>query len=175
VVVEQVVHLILVLMVAVEEEAVVSVTFHLLLFLLRLHSPLQLVMEEQVVIHIVLQLLVDPQLNQEVVEQAQYLIHQVAVAYLPLLQLAVVLVVLEVVMVNQVDLEVANRIQEVVETEVLEEQNREQIQHLKEILLTQINQALRLDLMGVVVAVEQIQLTLIQATRQETQVYLSLV
>ena len=158
----------------VEEEAAVSVTFHPLLFPLRLHSRLQLVLVEQVVIHILHQMQVQLMLNQEVVEITQYLIHPVAIVYLPLLQLAVVLVVLQVVLVDQVDLVVVNHIQELVDLEMLEEQNREQIQHLKEILLAIISQAMEV-VISVVVAVEQIHLTPIQHTRQETQVYLSLV
>tara|TARA_Y100000004_G_scaffold67336_1_gene75463 strand:- start:215 stop:445 length:231 start_codon:yes stop_codon:yes gene_type:complete len=68
-----------------------------------------------------------------------------------------------------VDLAVVNHIQEVVVLGVLEEKNQEQIQHMKEILLVLISQAPHLVLMGVVVAVEQIQLTLINHTREETQ------
>ena len=135
VVVEQEVHIILVLMVAVEEEVAVSATFQPLLFLLTLHTRLQLVMVERVAIHGLHQRMVEHQLNQKVVELAQYLIHQVAIVYLPLLQLAVVLVVLEVPLEEQVDLVVVNHIQDLVELEMLEEQNQEQIQHLKEILL----------------------------------------
>jgi hypothetical protein len=169
VVVEQAAHLILVIMEAVAEELAVSATFHPLLFPLRLHTRLQLVLVERVVTHQIAQLMVEPQLNQEVVEITQYLMLPVAIVYLLLLQLAVVLVVLEVLLVDQVDLVVVNHIQEVVDLEMLEEQNREQIQHLKEILLVLISQAMEV-VISVVVAVEQIQLTPIQHTRQETQV-----
>jgi hypothetical protein len=127
VVVEQVGHLILVPMVEEVAVAVVSVTFHPSIFLLMLHSQLQLVMEERVVIHILHHPPVDLRLNQEVVEQAQYLIHLVAVAYLPLLQLVVVAAVAVVLPVAPVDRVVVNHIQEMVDLEILEGTNQEQI------------------------------------------------
>tara|TARA_B100000085_G_C18195009_1_gene371204 strand:- start:50 stop:562 length:513 start_codon:yes stop_codon:yes gene_type:complete len=170
VVVEQAVHLILVPMVVVEEEVAVSATFHPLLFLLRLHTRLQLVLVEQVETQQLPHLPVEPKLNQEVVAQVLYSMHPVAIAYLPLLQLAVVQVVLVVLLVDLVDLVVVNHIQDLVEVEILEEQNQEQIQHLKEILLALIRAAFQLVLMDVVVAVEQIQLTPTHHSKMEIQV-----
>tara|TARA_Y100000004_G_scaffold67336_1_gene75464 strand:- start:446 stop:724 length:279 start_codon:yes stop_codon:yes gene_type:complete len=87
VVVEQAAHLILVLMAAEEAAAEVSATFHQFLCQ-QVHIQLVLAMVERVVTHILHQVMVEPQLNQKVVEQVQYLIQVMPMVYLPLLQLA---------------------------------------------------------------------------------------
>jgi Asp-tRNA(Asn)/Glu-tRNA(Gln) amidotransferase C subunit len=77
-----------------------------------------------------------------------------------------------VVLAEMVDLEVVNHIQEMVDLEVLEEQNQEQIQHLKEIL-PRIIKVVEI-VINVAAAVEQILIPPHYHSRKDLQVLLYL-
>tara|TARA_Y100000287_G_scaffold149535_1_gene124790 strand:+ start:72 stop:464 length:393 start_codon:yes stop_codon:yes gene_type:complete len=129
-------------------------------------------MVERVVTQQVAHLMVEHQLNQKVVAIILYLIVLVEIVCPLLLQLVVVQEALMVLLVDLVDLEVVNHIQEMVDLEVLEEQNQEQIQHLKEIL-PRIIKVVEI-VINVAAAVEQILIPPHYHSRKDLQVLLYL-